>query len=146
MSKEKVWNERWIIWWIYGNGNQLVQCKCVQDKMKFRTGENIRGETWEIQLVNFSNVFQSSNQQNLSYKSHLYKVKSHKFELLEASIYYYCSISSIRNFILEIEESTVLCIFYPSLEEYQPVSTIFKVFIRVFEIFEEGIIYKKFTI
>ena len=28
----------------YGNGNQLVQCKCVQDKMKFRMGEIIRGE------------------------------------------------------------------------------------------------------
>ena len=68
-------------------------------------------------ISNVSSTFELTK--SIKYKSHLYRTKSCKFELLEASVYYNCSISSVSQFITEIEESIVLSIFYPHLEDIQ---------------------------
>ena len=89
--------------------------------MKFRKGEIIEGKIRAIQLSqNQQRIFNFQNNKiYYIYKSHLYKTKSCKFELLEASVYYYCSKSSISQFFPEIEETIVFCIFYPHLEDIQ---------------------------
>ena len=50
MSKKEIQNEKWIIWWIYGNSSQSNKCKCAQDKINFWKGEIIRDKIWAIQI------------------------------------------------------------------------------------------------
>ena len=72
---------------MYGNGNPLVQCKCVQDKMKFRKSEIIGARFEQSNLAKVRNVTSTFElTKSIIYKSHLYKTKSCKFELLEAYV------------------------------------------------------------
>ena len=90
--------------------------------MKFRMGETIGDKVSAIQLSKVRNVCSTleiiESIRNY-HKLHLYKTKSCKFDLLTASVYHHCSISSISQFIPKIEERIVLYIFYPHLEDIQ---------------------------
>ena len=143
MSKERVWNKRWIIWWIYGNGSQLVQCKCVQDKMKFRMGEIIRGEIWEIQY--------NKSQPQVFYKLTLHELLYIWSTWIISQLYHSRAEikSSPNNFIPLKKISTVKRISVLSAKRISSSITIFKVYIqiskvlmRISEIFGERIFYE----
>ena len=134
MSKERVWSKRWIIWWIYGNGNQLVQCKCVQDKMKFRMGENTRGEFWEIQIHKLQRLsskifktFYKSKTIIISILTVIYPKETIFITVIYHSLSYY---PRIRRYYRH-------CIFLSPSRRILASIAKSKVFIRISEIIEE---------
>ena len=104
MIKERVLVKRWIIWWIYGNGYLVEECKCAQDKMIFWKGDIIRCKIWEIQSIKFQQLSSKILENELNESTVMYSISSAYYQLNSKPT----NLSSKSK-----KQTTVPCIFIP---------------------------------